>query len=84
MRKSLLLYAAVVLAALTVPAAAGSRSYYSANGAYAGSSITRHGHTTFTDGGGAYLGSSVRRGRTTTIYDRRGSRAGSIIRTGRR
>ena len=76
--------AAALIAALTVPAAAGSRSYYGANGAYIGSSITRHGHTTFTNRGGAYIGSSVTRGNTTTIYDRSGNRAGSITRTGRR
>jgi hypothetical protein len=34
-----LLTAGALIAALTVPAASGSRSYYGANGSYAGSSI---------------------------------------------
>ena len=37
----------------------GFRSFYGSNGSYAGSSITRNGHTTVTDGGGRYVGSSI-------------------------
>jgi hypothetical protein len=78
-----LLTCAALIAALTATAAAGSRSYYNANGSYAGSSITRGNYSTFTDGGGRYVGSSVTRGRTTVIYGANGSRAGSSVRTGR-
>ena len=84
MRKSLLLYAAALLATLTVPAAAGSTSYYNRNGSYAGSSLTRGNFTTYTNAGGAYAGSSVRIGRTTILYGANGSRVGSSTRTGRR
>jgi hypothetical protein len=66
-----------------VPAAlAGSASYYGANGAYAGSSITRNGHITFTNSGGAYVAATTR-GRTTTLTGANGSRVGSVTRTGR-
>jgi hypothetical protein len=44
--------AVAAIAALTVPASAGFRSYYSASGAYAGSAITRGSYSTFTNGGG--------------------------------
>jgi hypothetical protein len=77
------LIAALIPACAGTPASAGQRSYYNANGSYAGSSITRNSSTTFTDGGGRYIGSSVTRGNTTTLYGANGSRAGSITRTGR-
>jgi hypothetical protein len=83
--------AAALIAALipacagtSLPAAAGSTSYYSASGSYAGSSITRNGYTTFTNRKGSYVGSSVTRGNTTTLYGANGSRAGTITRNGRR
>jgi len=74
---------AAFLAALTVPATAGSVSFHDARGNYAGASITRNGHSTFTDSGGRYVGSSSTRGNTTTVYDRNGNRAGTLTRTGR-
>ena len=72
--------AAAILAAMSLPALAGSASYY---GAYAGSSITRNGHTTFTNSGGAYVGSATARGRTTMLTGANASRVGSVTRTGR-
>jgi hypothetical protein len=73
----------LICTALTAPAAAGFRSFYGANGSYAGGAITRNGYTTFTNRNGAYVGSSLTRGNTTTLYGRRGSRAGSFTRIGR-
>jgi hypothetical protein len=79
-----LLIATALLAALTVPAAAESRSYYGANGGYAGSSITRNGSTTFTNRNGSYIGSSITRGNSTSFYNRNGSYTGSVINMGPR
>jgi hypothetical protein len=54
-----------LLAALTIYAGAGqitkSRSFYNANGSFAGSSLTRGRSTTFYDHQGRYAGSSIRR-----------------------
>jgi hypothetical protein len=76
--RALVICAALI--ATTASAAAESRTFHDARGNYAGSSISRNGHTSYTGARGAYTGSSITHGNSTTFYDARGSRVGTVTR----
>jgi hypothetical protein len=73
-----------LLATLMAPARADSvnRSFYNANGSFAGSSVTRGKSTSFYNSNGSFAGTSIRHGNQTSTYDGRGRYTGSIIHTG--
>lgn len=71
---------AIAALALTVgSASAQSRSFYGANGSFAGSSTTRGNTASFYNGNGSFAGSSVRHGNSTSFYDGQGRYSGSSV-----
>jgi hypothetical protein len=84
-----ILWAAVALGVLTIPAAAQStsRSFYDNRGSFAGGIIwngqswTRGNTTSFSDGQGRFSGSAIRHGNSTSFYDGRGRYTGTSINT---
>ena len=65
------------------PAAAQSsrRSFYDAQGGFAGQETTRGSSTSYSDGQGRFSGSSIRHGNSTTFYDRQGRFSGPVVDT---
>jgi hypothetical protein len=61
-----------------------SRSFYDAQGRFAGSSVTRGNSSSFYGSNGSFAGSSVRNGNSTSFYDGQGRYTGSSIYTGPR
>jgi hypothetical protein len=61
-----------------------SRSFYNANGSFAGSSVARGNAASFFDHQGRFNGSSVQHGNRTLFYDYQGRFSGSTINTGPR
>ena len=74
----------LVLWALVSCARAESKTFYNANGSFAGSSVSRGNGASFYDGSGRFSGSSVRVGPNTNYYDHQGRYSGSTIERGQR
>ena len=79
MKSSILIAAAII--AVAMPAAAQTRSYYNANGSFAGSSTTRGNSSSFYNGSGSFAGSATRQGKWTNFYDQQGRYSGSSVGT---
>jgi hypothetical protein len=58
-----------------------SRSFYNANGSFAGSSVQRGNATSFYNSRGSFDGSAIRHGKWTSFYDGHGRYTGSSIYT---
>lgn len=61
-----------------------TKSFYSHDGSFAGSSVTRGNSDSFYDGQGRFSGSSLGVGNQTLYYDYQGRYSGSAINTGPR
>jgi Protein of unknown function (DUF4236) len=81
--KTLLLLAILYWVFTTFAHAQGfaTKSFYNANGSFAGSSIMRGNSSSFYDGQGRFSGSSIRHGNSTSFYDGSGHYTGSSINT---
>ncbi len=77
-----LLVAALALA--TVPAAAQTRTFYDAQGRFAGTETRRGASRSFYDSSGGFAGSAIRHGNSTSVYDSQGRFVGSSTSTGPR
>jgi hypothetical protein len=75
---------ALLLTTFAGAAQAQSRSYYNANGSFAGSSVQRGNSSSFYNERGGFAGSSVRHGKWENFYDYQGRLSGSTINTGPR
>jgi hypothetical protein len=73
-----------LIATFVGAAHAQSRTYYDAQGRFAGSSVTRGTSSSFYGSNGSFAGSSVRHGNSTTFYDEQGRYSGSSVNTGPR
>jgi hypothetical protein len=77
------LFIAWLLHAVMGPAGAAeswsSRSYYGANGSFAGSSVNRGNQTSFYDSQGRFAGSEIRHGNQRSVYGPHGNFTGSIV-----
>jgi hypothetical protein len=83
---ALVLAGIIVVTLIAMPAAAQtrSRSFYGANGSFAGSSVTRGHSSSFYGSNGGFAGSAVRNGNSQSFYDEQGRFVGSSVNTGPR
>ena len=70
-----------LLATFAGAAQAQSRSFYNANGSFAGSAVTRGSSSSFYGSNGSFAGSAVRHGNSRSFYDGQGRYTGSVIDT---
>ena len=84
MKSSILIAAALIALAMPAAAQTATRSFYNANGSFAGSSTTRGTSSNFYGSNGSFAGGSVRHGNSTDFYDAQGRYTGSVIHTGPR